>query len=129
MFEVQSITNNTKMNMEIISISKNGEDPFMIDEQDILHDSSSDDKHMEELRTQIQQLSVGDQTTKEEMEVEVENICDEMAEMCISHSHSQVESSLLNGNMEVEKNVTPSGTYFVGFLNKFSYIVVFYRSE
>ena len=121
MFEIQTITRgNTKMNMEIISVSRNGEDPFMIDETERTDDVGSDDQPMMELTTQIQQMIVGDEKENEEMEIEVANMCAQVQDMCLTHTQSQKESKSSNGKMEVEKKTTPEGMYFVGiFFSKF----------
>ena len=116
------------MNMEIISVSRNGEDPFLIDEPERPDDVDFDDQPIVELTTQIQQMSVGDEKENEEMEIEVDNICAQVQDMCLTHTQSQKESKSSNGKMEVEKKTTPEGMYFVGiFFSKFLSCVVLIR--
>ena len=100
------------MSMEIIHVSKNGEDPFMIDEPEGVDDGGFDDQQIGHLTTQIQQMCVGKE--KEEMEVEVENICDKVKSMCLTHTLSQNESKSSNEKMKRENQTTPEGTYFIG---------------
>ena len=100
------------MNMEIIHVSKNGQDPFLVHEPERVDHGGSDDPQIEVLTTQIQQMCVGKE--KEEMEVEVENICDKVKSMCLTHTLSQNESKSSNEKMKRENQTTPEGTYFIG---------------
>ena len=100
------------MSMEIIHVSRNGEDPFMIDEPEGVDDGGFDDQQIGHLTTQIQQMCVGKE--KEEMEVEVENICDKVKNMCLTHTTSQNESRSSNEKMKMENRTTPKGTDFIG---------------
>ena len=99
------------MSMEIIHVSKNGEDPFMIDDPEGVDDGGFDDQQIGHLTTQIQQMCVGKE--KEEMEVEVENICDKVESMCLTHTVSQCDSRSSNDKMKMEKRTTPEGKYFI----------------
>ena len=94
------------MKMEIISVSKNGEDPFLVHEPEGVHDVSSHEQHMNKLTMKIQEMSLGEEQERTEMEVEVENICAQVDNMCIKSCSS-------NGRIEVKKKTTPEGMYFV----------------
>ena len=113
------------MSMELIHVSKNGEDPFMIDEPESVDDGGCGDQQIEDITTQIQQMCVGKE--KEEMEVEVENICDKVESMCLTHIISQNESDSSNEKMKVEKRMTFEGIYFIKIFFWIFFCRVVYR--